>query len=1561
MAGFWPLYSNFVSLSQVTLALPGIPSAISKSVGGKSPALLLVPNVDFLIAFIQGNIGIADSMSQAALMKNLNGPIAANDEMVARHFSKVNKLGLEEKMDQYKQGKKIKIPKSDIAVSPENGFMGFKAIEKAVLQSIFETQKPYMEIAKMVIDVLVSIEDIVARIMPLISASPLTAKSDKPVGNAGSGKRPKAIGYQGGKEIKAAIAALDKLSKIGGKLTVNKDGTTKGGNEEIKKGDTSEGASDLSLLNNEKLKDMGKQWKIVDVVYSTGMYDPKIDYLYTYIDLPADDGLEGKQADDEAEPEDPYEKYKPKRIILGIFDSKGVPLNPMDTLYTINQSFDPGRPDDAAGKTKTNFAKADWVTRSPKWVFPKSTSPGATVWPTFGTPTYRWKGTGVATGQTRESKDKPGAIVVADSVVGDWEIKKYKKGDKNEQNGFDAIEGDPIIVGFDASDINAYTSYFAEYANINMRLAKDLDEKEKAEATSTIMGQLNVKSHLENVSLYAPGKSSVYKNFSIPQGMKLAFKPMQITVDAAKADPNLAGLDGKIWIDPESDYETKIIEVKPVTKIAYSEAKGAPDVKVDIQSFVKNKAIFKFKNGEKFSMSISKNSAPAQTYLNMDQYVLENWNYDPATRRISSNNSYRLRIWSDKPEGKAKELLASGRAAVMGRGTSYTKHGSYEIVITPSGSDYLYAENEYVSTGTASNSSAAAAAPAPGATASNTTPRTVSDGIKKLGDGTIVEVKAKKIVKWYFAYDALFNDSNLPAFGQEASIAYDFANMVIDARDIPGTNIDSFYVPKPAIASKGIPLYQVKVANNDFPFGKVIEPDKIMNDQLTRDELYSTGRYGTGSDDLPQELGTVYRYAKTDLDTETYYIIEGIRPDLNLSGGDTGGDRAGSNSSGSAKSGAGGGQYRLPHAIGAITVFIKMLVKIFSKLIPSIVKLLKLFKNPMGFVTDIIMTKLGESFSCLSPEAMKKFENAEKLMKEKKKYQKPVPPAQPGQPAPVALNMGDYVKRMRSHFQDSPLANYVAVDSLGNFKDAKGKIPKSPPKDAIGNFKFVYDGVGYIPFTIFGKDLSFGMELKMANVITKEWGNRKPMKLIFNKEKNSADDGNVKAGGQSADTGSNADAKADAKAAVDTNAANNAGLDQGSGGSKNPNKRYVTISTWYSTGEFINGVDYKYVYIDQDEQALLDEVDKLAASEFPDDLQEAKRKLEEAQSKNPDSEAIADKLADVNKKLFDLNSNTQPLLKFILGLVTLPIKVIAGVVEWIMNFFKSLTNPMTLPKKIIEFLSFKWIMDFFSPKGLLKLAGIEFDLSLIPGWIAAAKQTGSQAKAAAADAKAKAEGAKGKADAAGAAAKDAKSKAKDANPADAKAAAAEKTPPLPKGVPKHGGPYALPDDYLLVDLPKFLNVAFLAQLPKYTVRDIREQGKNIPLRLFLPIICFIEKLINGFIDFVWSILGIECIIPPPHIKLCKDDDPEGMSAEELAKTLAGLSPSGGGSGATASDAAGAKTEVAGTNPFTSQTPPLERYVYEVKLESGEVKRFLDRESLDRFMEENREIGFDVQF
>lgn len=1541
MAGFWPLYSNFSSKAQVTLALPGIPSAIAKSIGMTASALLLVPNIDYIIKFIEGDIGIADKIAKKALAKTLSSPIAQNSEGVVRQFSKVKGLGLEDKIDKYKgPDGKIKIPGSEISPAPDEDSLGLKAMEKAILTSIFETQKPYLEIAKLVIGVLVDIEDIVARVMPLLSISPLTFKSQKPVGNGGEGRRPKAIGYQKGQEIKAAIAQLDRASKIGGKTEVDKNGIPKrnAGSQGFV---PQEGAADLSLLQNEAIKKSSTGFKVIDVVYSTGAYDPLADYQYTYIDLPADEGIKDQQPEPEEEDEDPYDKYKPERIILGIFDSKGVPMDPNSILYTINERFDPNQPAASAGKSPTQFKRADWILRSPKWVFPISDQPGAVVWPSFGDPIYRWERLGGL--QQREGKTKP----EAGANMPDWSLKRYKKGDKNEINGLDAIEGDPVIAGFETSDISVYTRYFAEYAGINMRLAKDLDDAEKAEATNTIMSQLNVKSHLENVTLYSQAKSSVYKDFSVPETMKLTFKPMQITVEAAKSDPKLAGLNGRIWIDPESDYETKIIQVKPTTRIQYSEAAGEAALNSEIKSFVKNKMTFSFASGEKFSIDVSKNGASPVSFDGVSEYVLENWNFDPATRQVSPSNEYSISIWNAEPSGEVGRLLAANPTLQMGPGTSFLEHGLYRITISRQNGSYLYSEG---------------ARPAVSGTASLLSKPAASigtDGVRVIGDGTLVEVKGGKIVKWFKVYKKKFDALSLPGFGFETKAVFQ-KNRVSSLREA-GLAKD-WKENSMSTSTTQIPLYQLKVSNDRFPYGVILDPSKILNEQLSKDELFSTGPYGIGSADSPQELGTVYRYAKTDLDTETYYIIEGVRPEANSNSmGDAGGTREAGGGGG-----GGGGWYRLPHAVGAITVFIRMLVKIFTKLIPSIVKLLKLFKSPLEFVTDIIMEKLGQSFAVFSPEALKKFEGAKEIIKRKKEYTKPQPPAQPGQPSAAVPKVGDYVKLMKGHFQNSKLRGHIAVDSLGNFKDALGNPPKVPPKEAIGNFKFVADGVGFIPFSIFGKDLSFGLELKMANIITKEWGNPVPMRLVFDKEKNSPDGGASKASPVKEDPDATAaEAAAAAGKKESSDRLSNASRKRGSGGIEDPNSQYAVVSTWYSTGEFVPGVDYRYVYVDQEDEALLAEVDRLSGSVDPADLEKAKRLLEDAIQKDPEDEALQGKLDEIDTKIKGVNGNTQPLLKMILGIVTLPIKVIAGVIEWIMNFFKSLTNPMMLPAKIIEFLSFKWIMDFFSPKGLMKLAGIDFDLSKVPQWIAMSKMPNPMKNMGAEEfAKAKAAGSSIKADAATAAdkAKGAADKAKaaaaDVSPEKVKAAAAEKAGSLKKDVPIHKAPYALPDDFELANLPEFLNVAFLAKLPTYSSRNMRERGAQITGRLFQPILCFIEKLINGFIDFIWSTLGIEVIIPPPHLKLCSADDPESMDPEELKKVMAGEIP-GGGTASSAEDAA--TTEVTSTNPFSVQSPPLERYVYEVKLPDGTVKTFLDRESLDSFMQESRDLGFDLQF
>jgi hypothetical protein len=104
---------------------------------------------------------------------------------------------------------KISIPLDEITVPDIFKETGIIAVEKSILLSIFETQKPFIDIVKIVMNNVVLIEDVVARIMPLLSMNPLFAKSEKPIVNGGGEKRTRAIGFQNGLEFKKAINDLN--------------------------------------------------------------------------------------------------------------------------------------------------------------------------------------------------------------------------------------------------------------------------------------------------------------------------------------------------------------------------------------------------------------------------------------------------------------------------------------------------------------------------------------------------------------------------------------------------------------------------------------------------------------------------------------------------------------------------------------------------------------------------------------------------------------------------------------------------------------------------------------------------------------------------------------------------------------------------------------------------------------------------------------------------------------------------------------------------------------------------------------------------------------------------------------------------------------------------------------------------------------------------------------------------------------------------------------------------------------------------------------------------------
>jgi hypothetical protein len=1413
----WPLYRENIlqGPSHVSLSLPGKPSNISKSVGGNSPALLLIPNLDYLQSFVKGNVGIGDSAIKGMLATNLNSPIASSQEKVAESFAKNNNLDID--LEKYKSAAgKIRIPTAEIPVPPAFDYNGIKALEKTIMTSIFETQKPFIDITKNILGVMVNAEDIVARVMPVLSINPLTSKSEKPIVKDGSVNGTKAIGFQNGIEFKKVLAELEKILKTGTPLSVSGDGSFS--RDLSNKPESSSGPDSPQTMPD-------KKWKILSIVYSTGSFDPSVNYKYIYNILPPDDDfgtIAPPPIDQTPLNDNPYDKYKPKRLIFGIFDSKGTPLNPRDSVKAI--SIDGTQ----VSSKETNFKKAEWVINSPKWRFRDEDY----IWPSFssgsGEPIFLWEG---PFGVTRESKTSPGDK---------WSIKKYKNGDKNILNNVDAVEGDPYIVGFDASDTGEFKAYFTDYLKAKAKPSKEATQEEKDLLIKDLMGKLDIQSHLQNVYLYGSGNGSVYNEPGFPSAIKRAFKPYQIIVDEAKSDPDLPG-DGLVWIDPEADYEFKIIRVDPIGKIGYRSAKGEPKIDASIKSFVKNSAVFVFSDGKEFDISVSRNGVQVYSQVGTSRYTLDNWNWD----------------------GSAIDNLAT-----------------YSIRISRGGSVIL---------------------------------------------------------------DKDYGAGDFPDIGKSRTFTLTSSGNV-------------------STSDENVPLYSIRVSNSNDGNEVLIRPDSLANDFLSTPELFSNGRYGSGTKESPQDIDIIKRYAMTDLDTESYYIIEGILVSENET---------------RAQGEDGSRWYRIPHALGVMIPFLKMMLELGLKLFPNITKLLKLFKDPTKLVTDIITEKLGDSFGIFSKESMEKFKKAKDIIGKKNEIIEKAGP-------------GEYSRQMKANFKESPLAGHVHVDeySISN----------------PGKAKFVLDGTAMIPFEIFGISLPFGMELKMSNLIP-DTPNISVPKVEIKGDMPKIPDPNIKVP-ESLDGISNSSlpsvsvpkveapkveipnvgipsislpkvqspfrlitgkiGKAKTKDCDGTGIQtpdsglsnsdylNNLNSQNGEGGNggkstKSPNNVYEE-SIWYSTGRYIQGVDYNYIYVKEDTAALLREIDELVPpgppkgmgngtgsiesestlDALPEDLMLAKEKLTTALAKDPTNPALKEKLKEINDKILASMNATQPILKLVMGLVTTPIKVVSCIVQWIFDFFKSLVNPMMLPSKLIEFVSFKWIQKFFGAQGLLKTAGINFNPAVAKEWASMATMPNGQLPVSVPNSQINV---------------DLNSVSSNVpGKVDLKGGFPVNKDEILKRIPPHSGNYALPDDFPLADMQKFLNISFMSSLPTYTAKDIRE-NPDIPFQIQLPVRCLTEKLINSFIDMVWSLLGIEVIIPPPHIKMCTDRSPE-----EANRLL---------NGDTKQDATDA-TEVVSTNPY-EEKPISDSFVYEVTYPDGRKEIFKDYDSLQKYMVANQTTNFDVRF
>ncbi|CAG7580507.1 MAG: hypothetical protein SLAVMIC_00450 [uncultured marine phage] len=352
------------------------------------------------------------------------------------------------------------------------------------------------------------------------------------------------------------------------------------------------------------------------------------------------------------------------------------------------------------------------------------------------------------------------------------------------------------------------------------------------------------------------------------------------------------------------------------------------------------------------------------------------------------------------------------------------------------------------------------------------------------------------------------------------------------------------------------------------------------------------------------------------------------------------------------------GWYYKPDFFTAIKDFIDILINIFSEVIPEINSLIKLFKSPHEFIFDTIFSKIEENFEAFSGELLGKFKS---LADFKDKFE-----------------MAEFIK-------NSPdLKKYVSLDEDLNYRFI---LDGFAGMELLG-FNFGINIVDFLPRLVLEKSNNFSLN----NIKKSINGNFLPT------QPNNAVVGN----GGSTKTGDKKPVNASVR------------KEQSDG-----TYQWETVSVEYSTGDFVQSVDYEYIYITKDVENLLAKGDELFEAAIKQDMAsdqalDALTNYNMALEKDPNNQLIKDKINELKDKF---KFNIQMIVQFLINFVSMPIKLIISILGEIVDFFKGLGKIPELPSNLEEFLSFEWILKYVKPTAILDLIGLKFNPEQLFKWL----------------------------------------------------------------------------------------------------------------------------------------------------------------------------------------------------------------------------------------------------
>lgn len=254
-----------------------------------------VPNIENIIRFANGDIGIADNIRFSSIQKIINNSPYMTPQMLSI-LANTGQFKLKNSPESYITNNKANVNIDDIELLGDQ--TGLKSLEKSLLQSVFETQGPWVKLSLEIIKKLPTLENIIAKVLSLKS------KSLKPI------KNPKSLTYKilGNDDISKLESMVDNIPDI-----KNRDDERNNGLN----------IKDNNIITEDPNNNIENYtWRIIDEQWSTGIFLPFIDYNIEYIDIiqsDISDNLESSSFDIPPQ-EDPD---LPETIIFGYFNQNG--------------------------------------------------------------------------------------------------------------------------------------------------------------------------------------------------------------------------------------------------------------------------------------------------------------------------------------------------------------------------------------------------------------------------------------------------------------------------------------------------------------------------------------------------------------------------------------------------------------------------------------------------------------------------------------------------------------------------------------------------------------------------------------------------------------------------------------------------------------------------------------------------------------------------------------------------------------------------------------------------------------------------------------------------------------------------------------------------------------------------------------------------------------------------------------------------------------------------------------------------------------------------------------